>query len=154
MSDWTIYNLNDINNSLNEILTNGNGDYKEVPRGKYEVKSEKLELKATKDGRPMGFCQMRIQTGEYAKQCLFYNQVLVGTDKKTGKTTALGLHNFNKFVFTLSSRIPVKFKDFEQYGYMLLDVSEDIEKQHLSYEVEYSKKGEFSNYRITDIFED
>ena len=76
------YNVQDLVKNLNEIQQNGgNGDYPEVPVGKYEVKVEKIELGSTKNSVPMGKIQFRIVEGDYKKSCLFYNQVLLGKDK-------------------------------------------------------------------------
>ena len=145
-------NLDELSKSLEEIESNSFDPDKEVPPGKYEVKIEKLELKTSKKGRPMGFVQMRIVDGEFKKQCLFYNQVLVGTDKVSGQLTADGIHNFNQFLKSLDSGLTIAFKDFNQYGNLLLDVSEKIEK--LTYLVEMTKKDDFASYKVKEIYED
>lgn len=153
MTDFNFdFDLNDIEESLQAIQNNDITD-REVRPGKYEVKIEKIELKSTKDGgKPMAFVQMRIQDGEFKNMCLFYNQVLVGFDKNTGKLTAFGIHNFNKFLKSLDSGIQIEFKDFKQYANLMLDVSELVE--NLTYLIEFTKKGDFANYRVLEIFED
>ena len=52
------------------------GDYKEVPTGKYEVKIDRLELGQSKKGDPMFICWFKILDGEYKNSMLFMNQVL------------------------------------------------------------------------------
>lgn len=153
MTDFNFdFDLNDIEESLQTIQNNDITD-REVRPGKYEVKIEKIELKSTKDGgKPMAFVQMRIQDGEFKNMCLFYNQVLVGFDKNTGKLTAFGIHNFNKFLKSLDSGVQIEFKDFKQYANLMLDVSELVE--NLTYLIEFTKKGDFANYRVLEIFED
>lgn len=153
MTDFNFdFDLNDIEESLQTIQNNDITD-REVRPGKYEVKIEKIELKATKDGgKPMAFVQMRIQDGEFKNMCLFYNQVLVGFDKNTGKLTAFGIHNFNKFLKSLDSGVQIVFKDFKQYANLMLDVSELVE--NLTYLIEFTKKGDFANYKVLEIFED
>lgn len=153
MTDFNFdFDLNDIEESLQTIQNNDITD-REVRPGKYEVKIEKIELKSTKDGgKPMAFVQMRIQDGEFKNMCLFYNQVLVGFDKNTGKLTAFGIHNFNKFLKSLDSGVQIVFKDFKQYANLMLDVSELVE--NLTYLIEFTKKGDFANYRVLEIFED
>lgn len=153
MTDFNFdFDLNDIEESLQTIQNNDITD-REVRPGKYEVKIEKIELKSTKDGnKPMAFVQMRIQDGEFKNMCLFYNQVLVGFDKNTGKLTAFGIHNFNKFLKSLDSGTQIVFKDFKQYANLMLDVSELVE--NLTYLIEFTKKGDFANYRVLEIFED
>lgn len=145
-------NLDELSQSLNEIEANSFDPNKEVPPGKYEVKIDKIELKTSQKGKPMGFVQMRIVDGEFKKQCLFYNQVLVGTDKVSGQLTAYGIHNFNQFLKSLDSGLPIAFKDFNQYGNLLLDVSEKVE--NLSYLVEMTKKDDFPSYKVKEIYED
>lgn len=153
MTDFNFdFDLNDIEESLQTIQNNDITD-REVRPGKYEVKIEKIELKSTKDGgKPMAFVQMRIQDGEFKNMCLFYNQVLVGFDKNTGKLTAFGIHNFNKFLKSLDSGVQIVFKDFKQYANLMLDVSELVE--NLTYLIEFTKKGDFANYKVLEIFED
>ena len=154
MADFNFdYDISDIEKSLKEIEANSTDNSKEIPAGKYEVKIEKIEMKSTKDGgKPMGFVQMRIQEGEYKNHCLFYNQVLIGFDKKTGQLSAFGIHNFNQFLKSLDSGLTIAFKDFTQYGNLLLDVSEKVE--NLSYLVEMTKKNDFPSYKIKEIYED
>lgn len=147
-----LYDVNALQNSVKEIESNNGGDYPEVPVGKYEVKVEKIELAESKNGMPMAKVQMRIVEGTYKKSCLFYNQVLVGTDKQTGQLTAFGIHNFNKFLKSLDSGLEIEFKDFKQYENLLLDVAEQVEK--LVYLVEYSKSNDFPTYKIKEIYED
>lgn len=154
MADFNFdYDISDIEKSLRDIEANSTDNSKEIPAGKYEVKIEKIEMKSTKDGgKPMGFVQMRIQEGEYKNHCLFYNQVLIGFDKKTGQLSAFGIHNFNRFLKSLDSGLEISFKDFNQYANLMLDVSERVEK--LTYAIEYSINNGFANYKVKEIYED
>lgn len=150
-----LYNVELLQKSLNEVENKSkkSGDFPEVPVGKYEVKIEKIELAATKDGtKPMGKIQFRIIEGEFKKSCLFMNQVLIGTDKKTGELSVLGLHNFNEFLKTLDSGKEIKFKDFYQYEQLLLDVAEAVES--LIYEIQYGKNNDYPTYKVLNIYED
>ena len=90
--------------------------------------------------------------GDYKKQCLFYNQVLVGTDKNTNQLTAYGIHKFNQFLKSLDSGLTIEFKDFKQYEDLLLDIAEEVEK--LTYLIEYSKVNDFATYKVKEIYED
>ena len=45
-----------------------NREYDEVPHGEYEVKLDKLELKATKKGDPMVSAWFTILNGKYKKK--------------------------------------------------------------------------------------
>lgn len=147
-----LYNVNDLQESLKKAQENTT-EFPEIPVGKYEVKIEKIELRSTKEGnKPMGTIQFVITDGEYKKFKLFYNQVLVGTDKTTGQLTTYGLHHFNEFLKSLDSGLEIKFVDFNQYENLLLDVAEKVE--HLIYEIQYGKNNDFPTYKILDIFEE
>ena len=147
-----MFNVNDLVKSVDEIEKNSGGNFAEIPVGNYEVKIEKIELGETSAHKPVAKVMMRIVEGEYKKSCLFYNQVLVGTDKTTGQLTAFGIHNFNQFLRSLDSGLEIGFKDFEQYADLLLDVAEKIEG--LTYLVEYTKRNDFDSYKIKEIYED
>ena len=46
--------LEGMKKDVQEAEKNGaSGDYPEIPKGKYEVKFDNIEVKPTKDGRPM-----------------------------------------------------------------------------------------------------
>ena len=46
-------------------------NYREVPKGDYEVSVNKLEIKASKNGDPMFSCWFKILTG-YHENCLLF----------------------------------------------------------------------------------
>ena len=119
-------------------------DFKEVPKGTYEVKIDKLELVESKSGKPMVSCWMRIIAGTYKNSLIFMNQVV---------HTSFGLHNANEFLKGLDSGVDIKFESFKQYHDLILDIHEAIDGS-LEYAVEYgeTKKG-FSTFKITDVFE-
>src|SRR5690606_32566074 len=70
------------------------GDFSEVPHGKYEVSIEKLELGESKNGNPMMVCWMQILDSEYKGSYIFYNQVL---------HVGFGVHKANEFLRSLDS---------------------------------------------------
>lgn len=153
-----LYDVKELQESVKQAQENGgNGDYPEIPSGKYEVKIEKIELGETKNNVPMAKVQFRIIDGDYENSCLFYNQVLIGKDKATGKPTAFGIHNFNLFLnsLSLSEGINVVFKDFDQYEDLLLDCAEDVEA--LTYDLQYTKpkdENSFPKFKILKMYED
>ena len=53
-----------------EEAKNNSGD---IPKGTYIVGIDKMEIRATKDGRPMFFIQCRVKEGEYKNKCVFMN---------------------------------------------------------------------------------
>lgn len=77
--------MEDIENAAKD---GGNGDFKEVPLGDYEVSIDKLELGVSKKGSPMLICWFKILNGEYKNSRLFMNQVM---------TSGNGIHHANEF---------------------------------------------------------
>lgn len=120
-------------------------DFKDVPKGKYEVKITKMELRGSKkNDDPMLACRMKILTGAYKGQNIFYNQML---------TTGFGIHNANDFLRSLEPRIEIKFDDFTQYNNLLMDVMEAIEAEKLEYVLEYGENDKgYKTFKIEDVF--
>ena len=60
------------------VANGGQGNYKEVPHGNYEVAVQQMELKASKKGDPMVSIWFKIVSdGEYKGSMIFYNQVII-----------------------------------------------------------------------------
>jgi hypothetical protein len=132
-----------------EIKKNGGtGDYPEIEEGIYHGKFEKLEVKETKDGRPMLSAMFRITEGSHKIACLFMNRVLFGTMNDANMiASALG------WLETLepSDDIgPVFFEDYDQFSELVLDIAEDIAE--LEYDVEYDPD-EFNSIHIEEVYE-
>ncbi|WP_407312101.1 DUF669 domain-containing protein [Desulfosporosinus sp. SB140] len=119
-------------------------EFRDVPKGSYEVRIDKLELAESKSGNPMMVCWMKILGGEYKNQKLFYNQVL---------HVGFGIHKACEFLRSLDSGIDVQFNDYGQFNELLLDIHEAIDES-FEYAVEYGedKKG-YSTYDIKEVFE-
>ena len=118
--------------------------YREVPLGTYEVAIEKLELVSSKSGKPMGTIWFKVLTGEYKGSRIFYNQVL---------EQAFQVHMFNEFLRSLDSGAEVGFNTYRQYGELLMDIAERIDKK-LEYGLIYgeNKKG-YPTFEIDEVFE-
>lgn len=150
MGNWS--NLGVDYKSLNEQIKDakengGTGNYSELEAGTYTCKVEKLEIKPTKDGRPMLSAMFRIVEGEHKKQCLFFNRVLYGT-KNDGNmiNSAIGwLESLEP-----SEDIEVGFETYDQFEELVLDIAEDIAE--LTYEVAYDPDA-FNNISIEDVYE-
>lgn len=127
-------------------LDNGQGgDFPEIPYGDYEVKVNKMELKASKAGDPMLSVQFKILEGQYKNSLIFMNQVL---------TMPFQIHKANDFMRSLDTGMEIKFKDYTQYADLILDVSEEIDKQKLEYALGYgvNEKG-YDTFEILEVFE-
>ena len=71
-----------------------NKEFEAVPHGEYEVKLDKLELKATKKGDPMVSAWFTILEGKYKKSKLFMNQVV---------TQGFQIHIVNEFLRSMET---------------------------------------------------
>lgn len=128
---------------IQEAVENGKS-FKEVPHGQYEVKIEKLELIASKAGDPMVTVWFRIVDGEYEGSMIFMNQVV---------TRGFQIHLMNEFLRSLESGIEIEFKNYSQYGQLLMDVHEAIDGKY-EYALKYGENNKgFKTFEITEIFE-
>ena len=153
MGNWSKFNeqvdLKSLRDEAEEIKKNGGtGDYPEIEEGTYHGKFEKLEIKATKDGRPMLSAMFRITEGERKKSCLFMNRVLFGT-----KNDANMIASAEGWLETLepSEDIgPVIFENYDQFEDLVLDIAEDIAE--LEYDVYYDPDA-FNSVHIEEVYE-
>lgn len=125
---------------------NGSGDYKEVPDGTYEVKIEKIELKASSKGDPMVSMWFRILSGDFKNSMIFMNQVI---------TQGFQISQLNRFLKSLQAvdDDQIEFKDYSQYNDLLMDIFEEVDGT-LEFLLNYgtNKKG-YHTYRIEDVYE-
>lgn len=136
--------LEGLKKDVEEAKANGNtGNYAEVPVGTYEVKVEKMELKASSKGDPMFFAQFRILTGEFQNSCLFMNQVI---------TQGFQIGIVDNFLRSLVDR-DVTFESYNQYNNLVLDIMEEVDGK-LEFLLEYKKsKKDFPIYTIKEVYE-
>ena len=122
----------------------GSGNYEEVPTGTYEVKIEKMEIKESKKGDPMFFCQFRILQGNFKNSYMFMNQVI---------TQGFQIGQVNKFLRALDAVDEVEFKSYGQYNDLILDIMEEIDGK-LEFLVEFKKsRKDFPIYEIKEVYE-
>lgn len=129
----------------------GNGNYKEVPHGNYEVAVQQMELKASKKGDPMVSIWFKIVSdGEYKGSMIFYNQVI---------TQGFQIHNCNEMLRMIVSEMGadmpvVEFKTYKQYSELLMDIYEVV-ADNFEYALKYTankKNKDFSDFEITEVF--
>ena len=124
-------------------------EYDEVPHGEYEVKVDKMELKATKtDKQPMVSIQFRIISGKYKNSCLFFNKKIRGT-----KNDALMIHQSNEFLRSMKTDLATEFVDYKQYAELLLDVAESCDTNKLEFAIKYEDNKGYDKFTITEVFE-
>lgn len=116
----------------------------EVPHGEYEVKLDKLELKATKKGDPMVSAWFTILEGKYKKSKLFMNQVV---------TQGFQIHIVNEFLRSMGTDLNIEFVDYKQYADLLLDVAEFCDENNLEFAIKYEDNKGYDKFTITEVFE-
>ena len=129
----------------------GQGNFKEVPHGNYEVAIQQMELKASKKGDPMVSIWFKIVSdGEYKGSLIFYNQVV---------TQGFQIHMVNEMLRKMCEEMGadapvIEFQTYKQYSELLMDIFEAV-ADNFEYGLKYaanSKNKDFSTYEITDVF--
>ena len=130
---------------IKKAQENNSGEYKDVPHGEYEVKLDKIELKATKETKePMVSAWFTILEGEYKKQKLFMNQKV---------TQGFQIHIVNQFLKSMGTDVNIEFIDYKQYADLLLDVAEAVDANKLEFAIKYEDNKGYDKFTITEVFE-
>ncbi len=120
---------------------------REVPNGSYETAIRKLEIKESRNNKPMLACWMKIVEGEYRGSVIFMHQVI---------TRRFQIEKVSKFLNSLISKcdeIPeVYFQDFNQYKELVMEIAELIDKK-FEYQTNYFKNNKgYGTFVIEQIF--
>lgn len=126
-----------------EEAKNNSGD---IPKGTYIVGIDKMEIKATKDGRPMFFMQARVKEGEHENKCVFMNRVIYGT-KNDGNMIQSVLTVLDKF----QTKILPEFSGYQDFVDLVADIYEEIQGK-VECEIEYDKDA-FNSISIKEVFD-
>lgn len=126
-----------------EEAKNNSGD---VPKGTYIVGFDKMEIKATKDGRPMFFIQARVKEGDQKNKCLFMNCVIYGT-KNDGSMIQSVLTLLDK----LETQIVPEFNGYQDFVELVADIYEEIQGK-VEAEVYYDADA-FNSISIKEVFD-
>lgn len=121
-----------------------NREFEKVPHGEYEVKLDKLELKATKKGDPMVSAWFTILAGKYKNSKLFMNQVVM---------QGFQIHIVNEFLRDMCTDLNIEFIDYKQYADLLLDVAEFCDENNLEFALKYEDNKGYDKFTITEVFE-
>ena len=127
-----------------ESAKDNNKEFEAVPHGEYEVKLDKLELKATKKGDPMVSAWFTILEGKYKKSKLFMNQVV---------TQGFQIHIVNEFLRSMKTDLDIDFVDYQQYADLLLDVAEFCDENNIEFAIKYEDNKGYDKFTITEVFE-
>jgi hypothetical protein len=131
-----------------EDAANSGGDFKEVPKGDYEVKVVKIELgqtgeKSKTPGMPMAKVWFEVIAGEYKGQKIFMNQML---------TSAFGFHKMNEFLASLETGVHVVFENFGQYADLFAQIFDAVDGK-AEYQLNYGENAKgYSTYTIVQRF--
>ena len=137
------------------------GDF-DTPAGNYIVKIEKMELGATKDGRPMFKAMCRVvEAGENATAevkeylshfkkgkmpCLFMNRVVYGT-----KNDANMIASVLGWLDKLETHTKPEFKNYSQFADNILDIFEEV-ADAIELDVLYDPQS-FNSIEIAEVFD-
>lgn len=124
----------------------GQGEFKEVPEGDYEVSIDKIELKESSKGDPMVSVWFKILEGEFKNSRLFMNQVI---------TQGFQISQMNRFIKSMEvfDESEVEFENYSQYNDLLMDLFEQVDADNRQYLLSFTKnKKGFSVYRIKDCY--
>lgn len=155
-------NVNIDTKAIEEAKANGAGQNIETPAGDYVARIEKMELKTTKDGRPMFSVMMRVvEAGEEAKPevteylshfksgkmpCLFMNRVIYGT-----KNDANMIASVLGWLDKLETDTKAEFKTYSQFSECVLDIYEEV-ADTLEFAVTYDPN-KFNSLEINEVFD-
>ena len=121
-----------------------NKEFEKVPHGEYEVKIDKMELKASKKGDPMVSIWFTILEGKYKKSKLFLNQVI---------TQGFQIHIVNELLKSMGTDLVIEFVDYKQYADLILDVAEECDTNNLEFALKYEDNKGYDKFTITEVFE-
>ena len=141
-----LINTDELNKAISDAKNNTQQSNKEVPAGNYTVAIEKMEVGATKDGRPMFKVQCRIKDGEFKKWCLFMNRVLYGT-----KNDANMIASVVGWLEKLDTETVPEFKNYSQFADCVLDIFEEV-ADAVELDVTYDPD-EFNSITINEIYD-
>ena len=136
-----------------EIEKAKENDYAKLPEGTYICKLEKLELGESKAKKPMVKAMFRIAEGEYKKQCIFYNGVMVANNPEYN---GLMKHRVLTFLRSLNvlDETEIDFDgNYAHFNDLLLDIAEAAEEDGLKFEVFTEDDGDYTRITVADVFE-
>ena len=106
----------------------------------------KMEIRATKDGRPMFFIQCRVKEGEYKNKCVFMNRVIYGT-KNDGSMIQSVITLLDK----LETETIPEFNGYQDFVDVVADIYEEIQGK-VECEIDYDKDA-FNSVSIKEVFD-
>ncbi len=128
--------------------------FENLPNDVYHAALDKLEMKMSKNGKPMVFVSMCVTDGKYKKRKLFMNRVIGGT-----KNDGLMINGICTWLAKLEAEdengqlIVPEFKTYPQFADLIMDIAEAISDMKMVYEVQWDKDA-FNSIEILDVVDD
>lgn len=152
----SMVNMGEVDSQKEEIKKSGGvGNFPSVPSGTYPCEISKLVLgecgaNAKMVGAPLLKVDMVITDGEYKKQHIFMNKVMVAANETERWNTAKAIAQVLGFLESLKTGVEIEFKDFDQFEDVVMDVEEAC--ANYEYDVNYDEDAFFSIV-IEDVYE-
>lgn len=128
-------------------------DYPEVPAGKYNVKIDLMEIKATKtDKVPMFSARCRILDGEYKNQCVFFNRKIYGNKESDKWNDAKAVQTVITWLDKLQTETIPEFKSYKQFNDCVLDIFDECEQYNLTMQIDYDPDA-FNTIKILEVYD-
>ena len=150
MSNWQNFDLKIDNTLLNDIsnASSNNGEFEELPVGRYEVKINSMQLTQSKNGDPMTKTIFEVVQGQYKGRYMFKNSVIYKGDRND----AWRLKQELNFINSLQSTNQVNFYSFSDFEKQISNAFADINSRKLEYLVEIKEKNNFRTYSVIEVY--
>lgn len=150
MSNWQNFDLKIDNTLLNDLAnaSTNNGEFEELPLGRYEVKINSMQLTQSKNGDPMTKTIFEVVQGQYKGRCMFKNSVIYKGDRND----AWRLKQELNFINSLQPNNEVNFYSFSDFEKQISNAFADINSRKLEYLVEIKEKNNFRTYSIVEVY--
>ena len=150
MNNWQNFDLKIDNNLLNDIqnASSNNGDFEELPLGRYEVKINSMQLTQSKNGDPMTKTIFEVVQGQYKGRYMFKNSVIYKGDRND----AWRLKQELNFINSLQPNDQVNFYSFSDFEKQISNAFANINSRKLEYLVEIKEKNNFRTYSVIEVY--
>lgn len=147
-----------INNEMKEQLDkydNGemDGGFEKVPYGSYEVKIDSIDVQLNKKTQEPNMCIIwKIIKGDQKGKKIWQWQNIKILDKEGSEMFLV--HLGSDLLRKLDTGVEVKFKNYDQFNDLCMDVAEKANTQGLEYALKFYENNDgYDAFEILDIFE-
>lgn len=143
-------NESELNAQIKDARANS---FDDLPAGNYHAEVSRLEMKMSKNGKPMVSVSMKVIDGQYKGRLIFMNRVIGGT-KNDGRM----IQGIETWLTHLEAEdesgelIDVKFRTYPQFAALVMDIAEAVADMGLQYDVDYDSKA-FNAIEINKVLD-